>query len=245
MAAGTRTASSLAGVHSSRERTEFVVPSQRRDTMSEESPFDGPLGEFWQRAILCRVCPGIAPHRKFPLASHGTARYRCMLVGEAPGRVSLDNGRAFSNPRNLVVRRAFSRAVAPAKLQLEEVFYVTDVVKCWPATLSGANRSPRASEVRTCVERHLRIEIELLAPGLIVAFGALAVQAVLGAPVRLAEIHGKPQITGGGARLLPLMHPSSANLAGLRAVGICSLAEYEEQLRILLGRELLAVLRAQ
>ncbi|HTY56606.1 MAG TPA: uracil-DNA glycosylase family protein, partial [Candidatus Binataceae bacterium] len=114
------------------------------------------LESFWRRALRCRVCPTIAPYRKFPRASHGTPRYGLMLIGEAPGRVSLDNGRAFSNPRNLTIRRAFSQAVAPRDFQLEEIFYLTDVVKCWPASTSGANRSPSRLETITCLERHLR-----------------------------------------------------------------------------------------
>src|SRR6185437_9970332 len=98
------------------------------------------LARFWCDAGPCRICPGLAPWRKFPPLSRGSARYRLMVLGEAPGRVSLEHGRPFSNPRNLTVRHAFARAVAPLKIEPEEIFYFSDAVKCWPASKSGANR---------------------------------------------------------------------------------------------------------
>ena len=110
---------------------------------------------FWRRVNRCRECSTIAPWRKFPLGRRGTTRFGLMILGEAPGRVSLDNGRPFSNPRNLMIRRAFAHAVAPREIEPEQLFYFSDTVKCWPPSPTGANRSPSAAENSTCVERHL------------------------------------------------------------------------------------------
>lgn len=196
------------------------------------------LSAFWREAIHCRACPTIAPHRKFPPASHGTARYRLMLIGEAPGRVSLENGRPFSNPRNLTIRSAFARAVAPRAWELEAVFYLTDVVKCWPASVNKANRSPAANEIRTCVERHLKRELDLVRPRLVLAFGALASSAALGYRVRLASVHGRPQVTETGMRVIPLLHPSTANMRSLKQAGILSIEDYERGFSKILRSEL-------
>jgi uracil-DNA glycosylase family 4 len=196
------------------------------------------LAKFWRDAIHCHVCTTIAPWRKFRVASRGTARHRLMLLGEAPGRVSLEHGRAFSNPRNLTIRQAFARAVAPKRWELEDVFYITDVVKCWPAKAGRANRSPRPAEVKTCVERHLRHEIEILRPRLIVAFGALAARAAIGRSIAVAESHGRVITSADGIRVLTFTHPSSINITGMRRVGLRSLAEYEDQLSALLRTEL-------
>jgi len=200
------------------------------------------LAKFWREATGCRICASIAPWRKFGVESRGTARHRLMILGEAPGRVSLDHGRAFSNPRNLTVRRAFARAIAPNRWELEDIFYITDVVKCWPAKADRANRSPRPAEVRTCVERHLRREIEILRPRLIVAFGALAARAAIGRPIALAESHGRAITRGDGVRVIPFTHPSSINITGMRRVGLRSLAEYEDQLAAVLRKELAKLL---
>jgi len=206
--------------------------------LNDSAEIDVRLAEFWRRAIRCRVCATIAPYQKFPRASHGTARYRLVIVGEAPGRVSLRNGRAFSNPRNLTIRRAFAQAVAPRSWELEDIFYLTDVVKCWPATPSGANRSPARAEIATCTSRHLRLEFELIRPRLVLTFGVQASLAALGRPVSLVSAHGKTHVTATGMRVIPFMHPSTANVMGLKRVGIRSLSDYETQLSTILRSEL-------
>ena len=161
-----------------------------------------------------------------------------MLIGEASGRVSLENGRPFSNPRNLTIRKAFARAIAPRALELEDIFYLTDVVKCWPANTDGANRSPAANEIRTCVERHLKREFDLIRPQLVLAFGALASSAALGYQVKLASVHGRPQIINTGIRVIPLLHPSTANIKGLKQAGILSIDDYERRLSRIFRSEL-------
>ena len=193
--------------------------------------------------IQCRQCATIAPWRKFPPTSHGTPRYGLMILGEAPGRVSLDNGRGFSNPRNLTIRRAFARAVAPRKLELEELFYLTDTVKCWPASPSGANRAPHESEVRRCVARHLAPELAMVKPRLILAFGARAARAALGYPIKLGLAHNRVHRGVDGVRVIPLMHPSTANIVGMRRAGIASIADYENRLARLMRAELRRLLR--
>jgi uracil-DNA glycosylase family 4 len=193
---------------------------------------------FWRRVNRCRECSTIAPWRKFPLGRRGTTRFGLMILGEAPGRVSLDNGRPFSNPRNLMIRRAFARAVAPRPIEPEQLCYFSDTVKCWPPSRTGANRSPSAAENSTCVERHLRRELELVRPRLIIAFGVRAAAAALGSPVKLATMHLHPVVTDANLRVIPLMHPSTINIAGMRRVGIRSLDDYEAQLVALFRREI-------
>ncbi len=161
-----------------------------------------------------------------------------MILGEAPGRVSLDNGRGFSNPRNLTIRRAFARAVAPSEIELEDIFYLTDTVKCWPASATGANRSPIASEVRICTAEKLAPELDLVRPRLILAFGVRAARAALGYDVKLNLAHGKVHRSLRGIRVIPFMHPSTANIVGMRRAGIVSLTDYEDRLARLIRHEL-------
>jgi len=199
---------------------------------------DAQVLAFWRQVNRCKECPTIAPWRKFPLGRRGTARFGLMILGEAPGRVSLEHGRPFSNPRNLVIRHAFARAVAPREIEPEQIFYFSDTVKCWPSSVTGANRSPNAAENSTCVARHLRRELELIAPRLIIAFGARAAAAALGTSVKLAAMHAKPVTGSSGVRVIPLMHPSTINIAGMRRVGIQSLDDYETQLATLMREEI-------
>ena len=210
--------------------------------------FSPEVVELMARVARCRICPTIAPYRKFPAPNRGTAKYRLMIVGEAPGRVSLEHGRAFSNPRNLTVRRGFAQAIAPAALELDDAFYITDVVKCWPAKGLTANRSPVGAEIRTCTDRFLTQELELIRPHLVMTFGALAARAVTGQKLNLIEIHGREIDSGRGFKVVPLVHPSTINITGMRRAGIGSLAEYEQLLarlfRMHIPREVLAALTA-
>lgn len=210
--------------------------------MIEPDSFDNRLLHFWRGVDGCRECATISPWRKFPLGRRGTARFGLMILGEAPGRVSLENGRPFSNPRNLTIRRAFARAVAPLEIEPEALIYFSDTVKCWPASASGANRSPMAGENARCVSRHLRTELDLVRPRLILAFGARAAAAALGYPLKLAETHGHPIRSAADVRVIPLMHPSTINIAGMRRVGIASLDDYERRLAALMRKEFAAAL---
>jgi len=186
----------------------------------------------------CQVCPTLAPWRKFPPEARGTTRFRIMILGEAPGRISLDNRRPFSNPRNLMIRQALKRAVAPSEHDPEQIVYFSDTVKCWPASNTGANRSPTAKETATCVTRHLFQELGITRPRVIFAFGACAASARLGNFIRLSQVHGSICHNPDGIRVIPLMHPSTINIAGMRRVGIKSLDDYERQLIELFRREI-------
>lgn len=228
---------------------ETIKPVARRPRTIHTSPREAPdatsqtaLARFWRSALGCRVCPTIAPWRKFPPAARGTTRFRIMILGEAPGRVSLDNRRPFSNPRNLTVRRALARAIAPRQLEPEEILYFSDAVKCWPVSATGANRSPTARETATCVARHLTRELEIARPRVVFAFGTRAASALLGTSVKLADIHGSVCHNRDGIRVIPLMHPSTINIAGMRRVGIKSLDDYERQLAALFAREIRSLL---
>ena len=85
--------------------------------------------------------------------------------------------------------------------------------------------------------------MKLVRPRLIIAFGARAAVAALARPIKLAEAHGKPIVIDGGIRVIPLMHPSTINIAGMRRVGIRSLDDYETQLTELIRREVADALK--
>jgi DNA polymerase len=84
-------------------------------------------------------------------------------------------------------------ALADAGIDRERVF-VTNVVKHfkWKPTAGGKRRlheKPNAREVRAC-RPWLDIEIEMVQPELLVALGATAAQALLGADFRITEQRG-------------------------------------------------------
>lgn len=127
----------------------------------------------------CRLCSSLNPWRQFGLDAYGNACTGYVLVGEAPGYKSWEKRRRFTGPAGMLIRRALHQVAHPRYRDLEDLFYLTDAVKCHPA--SGlqltSNRSPRRGEIQSCVN-HLIREIYLLQPSIIVTFGKIAAEAV-------------------------------------------------------------------
>jgi len=79
-------------------------------------------------------------------------------------------------------------------------------------------------------------------PHVIFAFGVRAASAVLGHAIKIAELHASTIACPAGYRAIPLMHPSTINIAGMRRVGIRNLEDYTTRLAEIFRRELRAVL---
>ena len=111
----------------------------------------------------------------------------------------------------MILRREIRRL----GLDLEDLFYLTNAVRCWPAGPRRpggrhGNRSPRASEAARC-RPFLDREVAALRPEVIVAVGAVAARAVLGArPLRLPDDHGR-RFRIDGTEVVVLLHPANAS----------------------------------
>jgi 8-oxo-dGTP diphosphatase len=149
--------------------------------------------------------------RKFREGALGRRDARFVLVGEAPGIASIENRRQWTGAGGMILRREIRRL----GLDLEDLFYLTNAVKCWPAarTHSGreraGNRSPLASEARRC-RPFLGEELNALSPDVVVAVGAVAARAILDRPIRLPTDHGRRFRTG-GREVVVLLHPANAS----------------------------------
>jgi len=149
--------------------------------------------------------------RKFAASALGRRDARFVLVGEAPGIASIENGRQWTGAGGMLMRREIRRL----GLDLEDLFYLTNAVKCWPAAglpagrVRPGNRSPLTSEARRC-RPFLTTELAALTPEVVVAVGAVAARAVLGQPVRLPDDHGR-RYRDGGREVVVLLHPANAS----------------------------------
>jgi 8-oxo-dGTP diphosphatase len=149
--------------------------------------------------------------RKFPASAVGGVDARFVLVGEAPGIASIVNGRQWTGAGGMILRREIRRL----GLDLEDLFYLTNAVKCWPAASRRGgrgrpgNRSPLPAEARRC-RPFLEAELEAIRPDVVVAVGGLAARAVLDQPVRLPDDHGR-RYRIGDREVVVLLHPANAN----------------------------------
>jgi uracil-DNA glycosylase family 4 len=159
------------------------------------------------------------PWRQFTPEAYGVRSTGYLLVGEAPGHVSLMKGRRFTGPAGMLIRRALQSVGAPRYRDLEDLFYMTDVVKCHPAPAANpaSNRSPRKTEVETCSD-YLLQEIQVLRPSVIVTFGKTAAEQVAKAMAGLKERRRRssPAPRAPRPRLIAFPHPSPRNQLTIR-----------------------------
>ncbi len=129
-----------------------------------------------------------------------------MLVGEQPGDVEDRRGEPFVGPAG----RVLDEALDAAGIDRSRV-YVTNAVKHFKWTPRGKRRlheKPNGTEVAAC--RHwLELELRLVRPGLVVALGATAAQALLGPAFRVTRQRGKLQGSPLAPRVIATVHPSS------------------------------------
>jgi DNA polymerase len=162
--------------------------------------------QLFAEAAACRLCPELCDRAAVLSELNGPVNARVMFIGEAPGRKGADRTRVpFSGDQS---GKNFERFLASIKLTREEIF-ITSAALCNPRATSGANRRPKASEIRNC-STFLRRTIELVEPAVIVTLGTVALDAL-----KLLHYHefnlkndaGKIRRWDGRV-LVPLYHPS-------------------------------------
>lgn len=171
------------------------------------------LARLQSEIASCRLCSSMNPWRQFQSGAYGTRYTGYLLVGEAPGYKSWEQRRRFTGPAGMLIRRALSQVQHSRYRDLEDLFYMTDVVKCHPASGSRTitNRSPRRCEVQACIG-YLSREIHVLQPSVIVTFGKTAAEAVAQASHPLqAQVGHEPLY-----KVMSFPHPSPRNQLTIR-----------------------------
>jgi uracil-DNA glycosylase len=177
-------------------------------TSPESEPL-GSLAELPDALNSCRRCD------RWRLATQGVpgegvAPARLMLVGEAPGDAEDLAGHPFVGPSGALLDRALDQAGIERR-----AVYVTGAVKHFKFEPRGKRRlhiKPTISEIKAC-HFWLDEELRLVRPRLVIALGATAGRAVLGRPVTISALRGKPLAprTGAGlerAHVWLTVHPS-------------------------------------
>ena len=150
----------------------------------------------------CNICKTIIGYEKFAANAHGQQNAKYLLVSEAPGKESLIREQYWTGQGGQILRSC----TAEANTTLEKLFYLTDIVKCWPNE-NGENRTPIESEIQNC-SHFLTKEIEELKPVLILSFGKPASEFLLNRKVQLKLEHGTLHQYNEATRILVLLHPT-------------------------------------
>lgn len=169
------------------------------------------LAELHARMRACERCvaAGYLARNTSVAGFRGRIGDRVMLVGQAPGHLSVERGRAFSGPGGRLLDGWLQRGgFAPGALWSE--VYVSAITKCDPgkSPRGGGDRKPSPAEQALC-RPFLLAELELVRPWVILPVGGMAIDAFLG-PSKLDAVIGQA-FERNGARILPLPHPSGVS----------------------------------
>ena len=145
----------------------------------------------------CTRC-GLCRQRKQTVFARGTGSSGVCFVGEGPGADEDAQGFPFVGKAGQLL----DKMIEAMGLGRDEV-YVCNVVKCRPPE----NRKPEPEEMAACLP-YLSEQLELIAPQVIVALGATAVQGLLGSTEGITRMRGKWKTFRGQIAVMPTFHPA-------------------------------------
>jgi DNA polymerase len=151
-----------------------------------------------KRAVpSCTAC-GLHKSRTQTVLGVGDENADWLLIGEAPGAEEDRLGEPFVGQAG----RLLDNMLAAIDLKRGENVYIANVLKCRPP----GNRNPEPEEVEKCAP-HLRRQIELIAPKLILAMGRFAAQTLLATDASIASLRGRVHAYA-GVPLIVTYHPA-------------------------------------
>lgn len=159
----------------------------------------------------CTRCANAGYAIQGPPIFSGAATARLMLVGQAPGKVEVNETfKPFSGSAGARLFRWLSEA-GWSESEFRSSCYITAITKCFPgANQSGrGDRAPSKTEQALCAD-WLQAEIALVDPAVIVPVGSLAIARFLGPGRKLADVIGI-RFEIDGRTIIPLPHPSGAS----------------------------------
>jgi uracil-DNA glycosylase len=187
------------GLHNASESPAQTPPGE----MQVDDPDPGGLDWPNLRGAVtqCRAC-GLCEGRQQAVFGVGDESAGWMVIGEAPGAEEDRRGEPFVGRAGQLLDAMLS---AVGRNRRDGVF-ITNVLKCRPP----GNRNPEPQEVARCLP-YLRRQIELVSPGLILALGKFAAQALLDTDASIASLRGRVHHYRSGALDIPVVvtyHPA-------------------------------------
>lgn len=149
----------------------------------------------------CRAC-ALGQTRTQAVFGVGDEHAGWMVIGEAPGAEEDRRGEPFVGNAG----RLLDQMLAALDLERGRDVFIANVLKCRPPN----NRDPSPDEIGHC-EPHLRRQIELVSPRVIVVVGRIAAQALLRTEASVASLRGRVHHYRVGEATIPVVvtyHPA-------------------------------------
>ncbi len=163
-----------------------------------------------RRVKACQLCPRMMNSARVIGPGCGPLNAPLMFIGEAPGRLGADVSHLpFHGDK---AGHNFESLLNQVGLTRYDIF-VTNAVLCNPKGDGGNNATPNLREQRNC-QNHLREQLELLNPRIVVTLGGTALRAAAGlAPHNLTlRDDVRTAVPWNGRLLIPLYHPGQRAL---------------------------------
>ncbi|HET9956995.1 MAG TPA: uracil-DNA glycosylase [Polyangiaceae bacterium] len=184
--------------------TAAPAPSATRSEPLPNAGVAAPVLDPQRRLVVladeARHCTRCALHstRTQAVFARGTGESGLCFVGEGPGADEDAQGFPFVGAAGQLL----DRMITAMGLGRDDV-YVCNIVKCRPPN----NRKPEPEEMAACMP-FLKEQLELVAPKVIVALGATAVQGLLGTTEGITRLRGKWKLYKGEIPVMPAFHPA-------------------------------------
>ena len=144
----------------------------------------------------CKICK--RDKVGLPVPGEGDPNATVMFVGEAPGKREAESGRPFIGPSGKLLRSSITKI----GLREQDVF-ITSAVKYLPKHVT-----PTPEEIAHG-RAHLRAQIDVIRPKIIVLLGRVATESVLERKVAISKEHGS-LVQQDGRTYLIAYHPAAA-----------------------------------
>jgi uracil-DNA glycosylase family 4 len=161
------------------------------------------LGLIAERVCACTKCPHLASSRTQTVFGVGNPDADLMFIGEAPGADEDAQGEPFVGRAGQLL----TRIIETMGFARSDV-YIANILKCRPDVPRGSsgNRPPTPVEMQTC-RPYLIEQINVIAPKVLVALGAVAVEGLLGTRGSMRELRGRWH-SYNGTPLMITYHPA-------------------------------------
>lgn len=150
-----------------------------------------------QRISPCRECR-LCEQRTQTVFARGSGQSGVCFLGEGPGFDEDRLGEPFVGKAGQLL----DKMIGAMGIERDDV-YVCNIVKCRPPN----NRKPAPDEMQAC-RHYLTEQLELVAPRVIVALGATAVEGLLGSTGGITRIRGRWRLYKGRIPVMPTFHPA-------------------------------------
>lgn len=179
-----------------RERVLTKVPNEARREIEVEIKRIEDEVTLRSDVLDCTTC-SLAEKCTNKVPGIGPIDAKIMLVSESPGEDENREGVPFVGKGGEML----NKAIAAIGWKREDL-YITNLLKCY----SGENRPPTVPEISACF-KHLRKEIQVVQPKVIVAMGSIAANTLIHPDFKITQENGH-WFEHSGRRHIAVYNPS-------------------------------------